>query len=358
MNEQPSQPAAPVRYLSAPAHDSVPVHLVTGFLGAGKTTLINRLLSAADTPPSAVIVNEFGEIPLDHHLLGSTGQDRPVLELANGCVCCSLQGEVAAALETLSTRDPAPVQVILETTGLADPLPVLQSLESLGTSGIPFRRGLSICLAAASTLGEIAARHPEARRQLALADIVAVSRLDLEADPAASLAGAAGFVSTLNPDAEVVAAGDLILPLEHCQTVNAGKMDIAARSHSHDHRHTSRTRALSFTTGRRISRAALEAFLELAVSAHGDRILRMKGLVAVEGEQCPALVQTIGRMASEPELLEKWPAGEAQTQLTIICEGMDPAFVRSLFLGFAGVPQADMPDLAGHRDNPLAIPGL
>lgn len=362
----------------------IPVHLVTGFLGAGKTTLLNRLLAGESPGQSAVIVNEFGAQPLDHHLMQAGGN--PVFELADGCICCSLQSSIADTLQQLleaasrSAGAPALSRVWLETTGLADPLPVLQTLDSLAGLDLPFERGSVICVAGAGDPSALSPGRSEPARQVAAADVIIVSQLDRQADPATALAQTAAALGRINPAAPVLdpdtfcarfCAGETFTEALHPGTPRETGTHAGQALHSHDHAHhkghdhdrihghshVSGVRSLSFFHDQPITPASLEAFLELVTSAHGGHVLRMKGLVAIAGEERPAVVQTVGRLASEPQFLPDWPDEGRQSWLTVICEGIDPALIRALFLGFAGKPQPDMPDLAGHRDNPLAIPG-
>ncbi|MCB1384541.1 MAG: GTP-binding protein [Nitratireductor sp.] len=342
----------------------IPVLVLSGFLGSGKTTLLNCLLKLPALAGTAVIINEFGETPLDHHLVEAS--DDGIIELSNGCLCCTVRGQLVETLERLVGRRPPPAAILIETTGLADPLPVLQAV--LSSPGLDERlafRGLTTVFDAVDGRRMIE-NHREARRQLALADHVVLSKLDLEgADEHAARqtlaeTGTAGCVHTAAAFSERLGenglAGLVATPYLS-RELSRGDHDHAHGDHPHHdvNRHSETLRCLTLKPGRPLRRAELDLFLDLLLSAHGDHVPRIKGLVAIKGEDRPLLIQAVYRRMSPPETLPAWPQGIALTALTVFVDGIEPSFVRDLFDGFTGRPGIDRPDRQALTDNPLSL---
>lgn len=345
----------------------IAVTVVTGFLGAGKTTLINRLLKDPALADTAVIVNEFGEVGIDH-LLVETSSDG-VIELSDGCLCCSVRGELvdtlAELIERVQTGRIARLKrIVIETTGLADPLPVLQSLMAHPVLMQALRLDGVVCVVDAVTGRQALDRHVEAERQLAVADTVIMTKTDM-AD-AAEREEIEARIAAINPQARLLQAedapgvGDLLSNAG--ATVHARRADDDHGHHHHDHdhhHHKSSIRSFSLTHDAPVDMAAIGMFLDLLRSQQGEKLLRMKGIVWVrQDEDKPVVVHGVGSLLHPPVRLEAWPADKRETRLVIIGDGLDEAYARRIFDAFLGRTVVDTPDRAALEDNPLAVPGV
>ena len=351
-----------------PAADKVSVLVLTGFLGSGKTTLLNAMLKLPTLAGTAVIINEFGEISLDHHLVERT--DDGIIELANGCLCCTVRGQLVDTLANLLERDPAPNAIIIETTGLADPLPVLAAI--LSAPEICGQLSLRSLLTVFDTMAgmETLDRFEEARHQIALADRIILSKTDL-ADDRDGQAAIARHLGSLNPQAVIRTVAEFLGEISSSgekswlqstapATHHADNPDEHAHHHHHHdiNRHSERICCVTLKAEKPVKRAQLDLFLDLMLSAHGDHVLRIKGLVDIEGEERPLLIQAAGRRLSEPEYLPARPDGVAGTSLVVFLDGMDPSFVTDLFASATNQPSVDRADQQALADNPLAIGGM
>ena len=360
----------------------VPVSILTGFLGAGKTTLLNRLIGDPWLSDAALIINEFGDVGIDHLLVESSGDG--VIELSDGCLCCTVRGELvdtlADLMERMQTGRIRPFsRVVIETTGLADPVPVMQSVIGHPALGQSYRlEGLVTVVDAVNGLATLA-EHEEARRQVAVADTVVLSKTSLAGDCGALRSE----LATLNPLARVISAEDPELTAQGL--FDTGAYDPVARSldvarwlseeqadhhnhghehgHSHAHdvnRHDQHIRADSMVFEKPIAPEALAMFLDLLRSAHGPNLLRMKGIVKLADDPSrPLVLHAVQALMSEPVRLRAWPEGARQeTRLVVITRDMPKGFVAELFSAFAGEPGIGRPDRDALTDNPLAIPGM
>lgn len=362
----------------------IPLTLLTGFLGSGKTTLLNRLLRDPALADTAVIINEFGEIPLDHLLVEKI--DENMMVLASGCLCCTLRGDLVTALEKLlRDRDNGRVsfkRVVLETTGLADPAPLLQTLMSHPYLVLRFRLDGVVTLIDAvnglSTLDE----HPEAVKQAAVADRLVITKTDLIDGPNRSRARDALVqrLHALNPAAPMLdaAAGEataerlfncgLYDPAKKIPDVNrwlAEEAYAAAEAerlhrHGHDHhhhdvnRHDDRVRAFTLSSDEAISASVFELFIELLKSVHGPNLLRVKGIVKIEEEpDRPVVIHGVQHVFHPAAQLEAWPDADRRTRMVFIVRDIEPRVIRELFDAFLGRMNADRPDRTALVDNPL-----
>lgn len=300
----------------------IPVTVLTGFLGSGKTTLLRHLLDHPDMDETAVIVNEFGAVGLDHHLLESS--DENTLLLDNGCLCCGLRGDLVDTLLSLLERRergevPAFRRVVIETTGLADPVPVLQTFRTDPLRLSLFEiGGLVTCFDAVNGLTTLE-RHGEAERQLSLADTVVLTKTDLPHE-----AGSAAEIARRNGRARLlVACHGQLDPGDVLVDAPAAPPRFATAGHGHHHHHD---RIVSSTvTGRAmLSWNHVRRAVADLVEAHGDRLLRVKGLLAVEGQDGPVAIDGVQHLFHRPRPLETWPDGVGSPFLVGIAEGTTP----------------------------------
>lgn len=380
----------------AAAAERIPVSILTGFLGAGKSTLLNRLLKDPEMADTAVIINEYGEVGIDHLLVESSGD--ALVELSNGCVCCTVRGELTDTLvyfrEALADgRIKAMQRVVIETTGLADPAPVIQSIIGNPAISQDFSVDGVITLVDAvnglSTLGH----HEEARRQAAVADRLVFTKLKLASSE--EVTELTDRIRALNPLAEII-DGDSALAAQYA-TLSAGLYDPATKiadvgrwlhdddghdhicdddcgrdhhhhghdhhDHSHDHhhgRHDDGIQSFSIIHDRPIAPQALSMFVDLLRSAHGEKLLRMKAVVAMADDpDRPLILHGVQSVFHPPERLAKWPdPSDRRTRMVLITKDLPQEFVQSLFDAFTGTPRIDRPDRQALEDNPLAIPGM
>jgi G3E family GTPase len=311
---------------------SISVSVVTGFLGSGKTTLIGRVLRDPAFARTAVIVNEFGEIGLDHDLIASS--DETLLALTTGCLCCAVRSDLVATLLDLRARRAAGEiafdRVLIETSGLADPAPILHALMTDADVARDYR--LDTVLTVVDALhGEAAlGRHPEARRQAALADRLALSKTDI-AGPAETLRA---LLATLNPGAPLLLAPDVVPGfLFTAADPEARAARLAAlpappvRTPFQRAQHTAGIETFTLQRTQPVPALALTLLLQALAEHCGARLLRLKGLVDVaEMPGQPALIHGVQHVFAPPEFLPAWPSGDHTTRLVFITEGVPPHF--------------------------------
>ena len=325
--------------------EPVPVTLITGFLGSGKTTLLNHLLRQKELARTAVLVNEFGEIGLDHELVQAVEGDTVLL--AAGCLCCTVRGDLSRALDELAPRVISGdiSRVIIETTGLADPAPIIGTLIGIPELVRHFRLdGVVTVVDAMHGLTQLA-EHPEAARQVAIADRLVISKSDL-ADPSELVAK----LHTLNPTAPIVLAqSGVVAPAqllnaglfggdgqvtEPADWLGAAAFDDHGDAHDHHHhhhhhdvnRHDERIRAFSFCFEKPLHWEGFGSWLEMLASTRGDQLLRVKGILDLEGQDRPVVIQGVRQYFHPPALLAAWPEGQKrQSRLVFIVRDLERA---------------------------------
>lgn len=313
--------------------DLTPVSVITGFLGSGKTTLLQRLLRSRELSDVAVLVNEFGEVGLDHHLLQGVAESTLLLE--NGCVCCAVRGDLQKALRDLVSgrmrSDTTPFRrVVIETSGLADPAPIAYTLLSEAVLRHHFRlSGIIATIDAvngASQLGSFA----EAVKQVSMADRLVVTKTDLAEE--ASIAALCARLRAFNLSAQILQATDV--GEEHHQLLtddiydSEGKFREAARwsaaeIHGHNsHEHTAEVRSFAVIFDSAVDWTAFGLWVSMLLHRHGADVLRLKGLLNVEGVPTPVLVNGVQHIVHPPSHLEMWPDADRRSRLIFIVRGL------------------------------------
>jgi G3E family GTPase len=301
-----------------------PVTLVTGFLGSGKTTLISRLLERPELGDTAVIVNELGEVGIDHHLLRRV-DERTVL-LDSGCICCTLRGDLADELRDLDSRRargeiPAFRRVVVETTGLADPAPIVYTLAAEPVVRHHFE--LDAIVATVDAVNGLV--EPESVKQAAVADVVVVTKADV-ADPAA----VEDRVRALNPAAEVVEASfGEIDPALLLARPNRDPRELELSEYAHE----GDIRPFCLFFDEPLDWMAFGIWLTMLLQARGSDLLRVKGLIDTGGPG-PVLLNGVQHVVHPPDHLDAWPDDDRRSRLVFIGRGLDRAEVERSLLAF------------------------
>ena len=322
-----------------------PLILLTGFLGSGKTTLLAGLLRRPAFARTAVIINEFGAVGLDHELL-EAGDDN-IIELTNGCLCCRVQTDLAKTLAQLSRRrvsgEVAFERVIIETSGLADPVPIVHALTSDLSIGGSFELEHVVTVVDELCAVQTAEQYPEARRQIALADVLVLSKRDL-ASPE-DQAHTSAYLDRLNQTALRVEGRELEQALSQAMPVvpeaaagNYQRLGLKVSDHSaHTHGSpTQRTAEQVYTTLELIRDKPLAAnviplFLEALATHEGARLLRLKGLVQIaEMPEQPLVLHGVQHVFYQPVWLERWPSQDHRTRIVLIGHGLSRVWVQLL----------------------------
>jgi len=322
----------------------IPVSIVTGFLGSGKTTLINRLLKKPEMNRVAVIVNEFGEIAIDNDLVEASTEQMKLLD--SGCLCCAVRGDLEETLRELfvQRRNGQVIdfeRVVIETTGLADPAPVMQTLMTDTLLQAQYRLDCVVTLVdAVNGIGQLDTLK-EPVKQAALADRIVITKTDLvdEAQVQALIARLRG----LNPAVPMKRAlnGEIDVPFligVGLETARS-RMEEVERwmgaeprdEHGHVHRHESGIRTFSLRYEKPFTWATFTQCMEVLTAMRGPDLLRVKGLVNVEGQHGPLVVQSVQHVFHPPIELAEWPSSDRSTRLVFITRGIERAAVASLF---------------------------
>ncbi|MDP1691617.1 MAG: GTP-binding protein [Burkholderiaceae bacterium] len=347
--------------MASSTRDPISVSVITGFLGSGKTTLLNRLLASPGMERTAVIVNEFGEVGIDHLIVREI--DEATVLLKSGCICCTVQGELVDGLKELYMKGlagtlPPFTRVVIETTGLADPLPIVTCLVRDPLFKHVYRLDALVTTVDAVHGEAQLDRYTEAVRQAAVADRLVITKSDLAEANVPRLRARLG---ALNPGAAIIVAvqghvapsrlfdagpfdprtksADVQRWLNDEAYVHAGR-HAHAHSHSHAHdeaapdvvdvnRHDERITSFCLTLDEPVAWAAVKGWFEELTEKHGDRILRAKGIVNVLGESEPFIVQCVQSTLYPSSQLAAWPSQDRRSRIVFITEDLPRCDIES-----------------------------
>jgi len=329
----------------------IPVTVLTGYLGAGKTTLLNRILSENHGRKYAVIVNEFGEIGIDNDLI--IGADEEVFEMNNGCICCTVRGDLVRIMDGLMKRKGKFDAIIVETTGLADPAPVAQTFFVDEDVQKNARLDAVVTVADAKWLSDRLKDAPEAKNQIAFADVIVLNKTDLVSS--GEVAEVEARIRGINPYAKLhrterckVALSDVLergaFDLDRILDLEPDflEADDHDRDHDHDHHHHHHShgpkhyhdeemQSLSLKTDKPLDPTKFMPWLQNLVAAEGQKILRSKGILAFAGDDDRYVFQGV-HMMLEGDHQRKWRDGEPrQSRLVFIGRELPEDMIRAGF---------------------------
>jgi G3E family GTPase len=317
-----------------PRGPRLPVIAVTGFLGSGKTTLIRALLDRPEGANTAVVINEYGEIGIDNALLRSSS-DVTVL-LGNGCLCCNIRTDLQETLRMLfadRARGAVPSfeRVVIETSGLADPGPVLQTFATDRALGREFYlQSLVSVVDAVNGKGNLE-RTAEAKKQVALADRIVLTKTDL-ADAATTECLVERIALLNRAPIGTATAGEIEPSFLLDETVSPPRsFDLVGTEHTHG------VRSFSLIFETPLSWASFEQTMAVLIALRGPDLLRVKGLVAVEECRGPVVVQFVQHVAHPPVELEDWPDDDRRSRLVFVTRSLSREPVQQLFAGVAAI---------------------
>jgi G3E family GTPase len=346
-----------------------PINIITGFLGSGKTTLLQRLLRSPNLRDVAVLVNEFGEVGLDHHLLQGVAES--TLLLGNGCVCCAVRGDLQRALRDLlsrRTRGEVPYfrRVVIETSGLADPAPIAYTLLSEAILRHHFRlSGIVTTVDAVNGASQLD-RFPESVKQASMADRLVMTKADLADEE--TMAALRQRLRRLNVSAQILDSrelgGDLSQLLTDDIYDTAGKSRearhwVAEEVDEHaTHHHTADVRSFAVIFDEPLDWTAFGVWASMLLHRHGADILRLKGLLNVAGVPTPVLINGVQHIVHPPSHLEEWPDADRRSRLVFIVRGLQRARIErslAIFNGLINKPVS--PGRPRDGRDPLLSPG-
>jgi G3E family GTPase len=322
--------------------ERLPVSLITGFLGSGKTTLLNKLLRHSGMADSAVIINEFGEVSLDHLLVEAV--EGEVAVLASGCVCCTMRSDLEETLRALlAKRDrgdvPPFARVIVETTGLADPAPIVQLLLNNPLLSHFVRLDTVVTTVDAVHGDRQLDEHAEAVKQAAVADRLLLTKIDLAAEE--TVAPLRARLARLNPGATISAVRDgeiepdrlfgaaLFDPARKTPDVRRWLNEEAYEHHQHDHSaaHDHDIDSFCMIFEQKLDWMAVSEWLARLRRSRGENLLRVKGILNLAGEAAPVAIHGVHHVFHPPVLLNSWVDDDRRSRIVFITRGLARAEV-------------------------------
>jgi G3E family GTPase len=332
----------------------IPVNVITGFLGSGKTTLLNRLLRSPRLARTAVLINEFGAVALDHLLLERVDAETVILQ--SGCVCCTIRGDLADAIRELYGKRerglvPRFDRLALETTGLADPAPIIATLLAEPVLRHHFRLGNVITTIDAVNGPLHLADNPESIKQVAVADRVVLTKTDLAENGQVGDLKAA--IARLNPTAPLLdAASDPLAPddlmtsdvydpvrksaeVRRWLDEEAHRVAAERQHHRHDpNRHDRDIRAFCLTFEQPLDWTGFGIWLTMLLHAHGARVLRVKGILNVLGLATPVVIHGVQHIIHPPAHLDEWPDADRRSRIVFIVRGLEQSAIERSLAAF------------------------
>jgi G3E family GTPase len=321
----------------------MPLHLLSGFLGSGKTTLLRRMLDTPALGDSAVLVNELGEIGLDHHLLRHI--DGETVLLRSGCICCTVRDDLGEVLKDLLGRRargeiPAFARVVVESTGLADPVPILSTVATDPTLRHHFRIGRVVTTVDAVNAALQSRQQPEWAKQVAVADRIVLTKTDI-----ASAAALIGGLRAINPGASLheAIAPDLdvaALLAEPDLAADASAWASPAARFAAEPAHEAAVHSFCMVFDHPVDWVTLGIWLSMLLHAHGERVLRVKGLLDVAGAARPVFINGVQHIMHRPLHLDAWPDGDRRSRLVFIVRDLPRALIERSARAFLGLKPA------------------
>jgi len=359
----------------APSTERIPVSVITGFLGSGKTTLLKHLLPQPAMADTAVVINEFGEVGLDHLLVENSSDDTVVL--SSGCLCCTIRGDLVDTLRSLFLRRrkgtiPQFKRVVIETTGLADPAPVLHTLMQDPLVSECYRLdGVITTVDAVNGMDQLD-KQMESVKQAAVADRLLLTKSDLAEAP--KVAALEDRLKKLNPAAPIHPIRDG--RIDAAELLNAGLYNPETKSldvrrwlkaeaypehhhdhdhdhghhHDHDHqpgqnphdvnRHDSRISAFALDWDQPLDWSVFVEWIEMLITGHGENLLRIKGILNVAGEDAPVAIHGVQHLFHPPIALPAWPDADRHSRMVFITRDIARETIETSFRSFFS-PKAD-----------------
>ncbi len=317
--------------------EKIPVTVLTGYLGAGKTTLLNRILTEPHGKRYAVIVNEFGEIGIDNDLV--VGADEEVFEMNNGCICCTVRGDLIRIMDGLMKRKGKFDAIIVETTGLADPAPVAQTFFVDQDVSDAAKLDAVVTVADAKWLTDRLKDAPEAKNQIAFADVIILNKIDLVSPD--ELAAVEDRIRAINPYARIHRAKNCQVPIAEVLNRNAFDLDRIIElapdflEEGHHHHHDEDMQSVSVRHPGAVDPDKFMPWISDLTQREGPNILRCKGIVAFPGEPKRFVFQGV-HMILDGDLQGTWKGGETrQSRVVFIGRNLDEDAIREGFLSTA-----------------------